>query len=99
MASRRYTRSMSKNEKPGLFARLPRIVERALSKKDRSAVAPELEPLLPEPGPSGLPPAPPRVRGPGAKHAPAARLQPSPGELSGPSGLPAAPLRVVKRGL
>ena len=61
MAAWRYTRSMSKNEKLGLFARLPRIVRRALGRKDEPMVEPELPPLLPEPGPSGLPPAPPRI--------------------------------------
>ena len=56
-----YTRSMGTNEKPGLFARLPRIVERALGRKGEPEVEAELPPLLPEPGPSGLPPAPPRI--------------------------------------
>ena len=52
---------MGTNEKPGLFARLPRIVERALGRKGEPEVEAELPPLLPEPGPSGLPPAPPRI--------------------------------------
>ena len=61
----RYTRSMDRNRKSprssGLLASLPRIARRVLGRKDKPAVEPELPPLLPEPGPSGLPPAPPRI--------------------------------------
>ena len=39
----------------------PRIVKRALGRKDKPEVEAELPPLLPEPGPSGIPPAPPRI--------------------------------------
>lgn len=56
-----YTRCMGKNEKLGLLARLPRVVKRLLGRSDKPAAEPELPPLLPEPGPSGLPPAPPRI--------------------------------------
>ena len=96
---------MDKNGKSprssGLLASLPRIVKRALGRKDKLAVEPELPPLLRESGPSGLPPAPLRVRGPGAKRHAATRSRPDPDGtgVSGPSGLPAAPLRVEKRGL
>ena len=81
----------------GLLASLRRLATRALVTAEEA----DLPPLRPEPGPSGIPPARPSVRGPGAKHRvpTGSRTDGDHTGQSGPSGLPAARLRVEKRGL
>ena len=61
VAGWRYTRCMGKNENAGLLARWPRIAERVMGKREKPAAKPAPPPLRPKPGPSGLPPARPRI--------------------------------------
>ena len=56
---------MEQNAKPpqssGLLAPVLRIAKRLLGRTSEPTVEPEHPPLRDKPGPSGLPPAPPRV--------------------------------------
>ena len=64
--TRWYTWRMEQNPKPsqssGLLAPLLRIAKRLLGRDREQTPEPDLPPLLPEPGPSGIPYAPPRTR-------------------------------------
>ena len=59
-----YTCRMDRNARPlpfGWLASVPRVVKRLLGRKAKPAVEREHPPLRDKPGPSGLPPAPPRI--------------------------------------